>query len=279
VSRSPVAVVIPAYQAGPFIEETIESVLAQHPPVSEIVVVDDGSTDDTAERVARYGHDVRYVRQDNRGVSAARNHGLRETAAEFVCFLDADDWLYPDNFRLKMEALWDTPQAALAHGLVEVTGPELEPTGEVLTGADGDVLDDLLGLIPPALPCPSNVLVRRAVLDEVGGFDEQLGTAADFDMWLRIAAKYPVVRVDEVLAKYRRHEGAMFSNLEAQVKDMAHIFAKHRKALGRRASWRTLLWRFNRSIAGAYHHRGQNLLAARYVLRGMGGVVRARLGW
>lgn len=264
-----VSVVIPAYNASRFLRETLDSVLAQtHDPV-EILLVDDGSTDATPEIAKEYEGSVRYIRQDNKGVSAARNRGLAEAGGAYICFLDADDWIYPDNLRLKVEALEDDPAPALALGWVEVTDEKLEPTGSVLKGSTGQVLSDLLRLIPPAIPCPSNALIRTRIVDELGGFDEGLSTSADYDLWLRIASRHSVVRVDQVLVKYRRHESAMFRNIEAQIHDMQRIFAKHEGALGAHVEWRILKWRFYRSVAGGFHHEHRPLRTLRYLLKGL----------
>lgn len=264
-----VSVVIPAYNAAAFLRETIDSVLAQSYAPVEIVVVDDGSTDGTPQVAASFGDAIHYVRQANRGVSSARNRGLQESTGVYLCFLDADDWLYPEDLERKVELLENNPELALAHALVEVTGPALDPTGEIMRGAEGHVLDDLLELIPPAIPCPSNVLIRRSVLADVGVFDEELGTSADYDLWLRIAREHPVGRVDHVSVKYRRHEGAMFTDVEAQLQDMGRIFRKHRARLGSRPAWRTLQWRFYRSVAGEYRRRGRWLAAMMFIVRGL----------
>ncbi len=262
-----VSVVIPAYNAAPFLRETIESVLAQTYEPVEIVLVDDGSTDGTPDVAASFADAILYVRQANAGVSSARNRGLEEASGVYLCFLDADDWLYPQDLARKVELLEARPELALAHGLVEVTGPALEPSGEVLRGAEGEVLDALLNLIPPAIPCPSNVLIRRSVLADVGVFDEELSTSADYDLWLRVACEFPVGRVDEPSVKYRRHEGAMFTDVEAQRRDMERIFRKHRQRLGTKPAWRTLRWRFYRSVAGEYRRRGRWLAAVAFAGR------------
>jgi glycosyltransferase involved in cell wall biosynthesis len=269
VGLSSVSVVIPAFNAAEFIEDTVKSVLSQSQGDVEILVVDDGSTDETPGIVRSFGSAIRYLRQENAGVSAARNHGLQESTGTFICFLDADDWLYPEDLERKIEVLKSNPKLALVHSWVEVTDRNLKPTGTVMKGAKGNILGDLLRLIPPAVPGPSSGLMRRAVVEELGGFDEELGTSADFDLWLRIAMVHPVGRVDQVSVKYRRHEGAMFGNLEAQLRDMERVFRKHRSRLQGEPDWKTLQWRFYRSIAGEYAHRGSRLKAVRYVLKGL----------
>lgn len=264
-----VSVVIPAFNAAPFLKEAVESVLAQSYTPVEILVVDDGSTDATPEIARSFGEVVRLISQQNQGVAAARNHGLRESSGTYVCFVDADDWLYPEDLERKVALMEADPELALVHALVEVTGPDLKPTGEVLRGEDGYVLDRLLELIPPAIPGVTATLIRRSVLDEIGGFDESLGTSADYDLWLRIAEGRRVGRVDYPTVKYRKHEASMFANVEAQLTDMGRIFRKHRGRHGARPGWRILKWRFFRSVAGEYAHRGKWLRAIRYTLQGL----------
>ncbi len=252
-----VSIIIPAFNAANFLPETLDSVLNQTLKADEIFLVDDGSTDGTPDIARSYRAHVQYLHQENQGVAAARNRGLARATGEFVCFLDADDWFYPDNLRLKVHFLARNPEVGLVHGLVDVTDAELESTGEILTGATGEIITDLLRFSPPAIPCPSNALMRRDLVEDVGGFDESLGTSADFDLWLKIAQRTIVGRVDEVVIKYRRHEGAMFHNLGAQLRDMGHIFEKHEAELGNTHEWRMLQWRFYRSVAGAYRLQGK----------------------
>jgi len=264
-----VSVIIPAYNAAEFLPGTLDSVLNQSLKARDVILVDDGSTDGTPKIAESYAGAVTYLRQENRGVAAARNRGLEQVTGDYVCFLDADDYFYPENLRLKVQLLEEDPGVGLVHGWVEVTDANLRPTGTVLKGARGEILSDLLRLIPPAIPCPSNALIRRAVVEEVGGFDEALGTSADFDLWLRIAQRVRVGRVDEVVVKYRRHEGAMFHDLEAQLRDMEFIFRKHRVTLGRHPDWKLLRWRFYRSVAGGYRQQGRLLKGIPPFLKGI----------
>ncbi|MFC1575198.1 glycosyltransferase [Gemmatimonadota bacterium] len=265
-----VSIVIPAYNAAAFLRETLDSVFQQTYDSIEVVLVDDGSTDSTAEVVREYGSGaVRYLSQENQGVSVARNRGLKEVRGEYVCFLDADDWLFPENIRLKVDLLERNPDLALASSWVSVTDPELKPTGLVLKGGEGRILGDLLDYIPPAIPCPSNALIRTEIVREVGGFDERLSTAADFDLWLRLAARHEIGRVDEVLVKYRRHGSAMFNDIEAQVRDMEWILEKHSEELSAHDGWRVLQWRFYRSVAGGFFRERKPGQGLRYLLKGL----------
>lgn len=263
-----VTVVIPAWNAEDFLNETISSVLDQTQQDVETIIVDDGSTDGTSKVASRFASRMLLIRQPNQGVSAARNRGLAEARGRYVCFLDADDWLYPECLERKVALLDSEIELGIAISWIQVTGPDLQPTGTVLKGSEGYILRDLLNYIPPPIPCPSNALIRKEILNDMGGFDEDLGTGADFDMWLRIARQHRVGRVKAALVKYRRHESAMFHNVEAQVHDMEKILKKHRGDLGKLKEWKVLKWRFYRSVAGEYLRRGQYWKVLRPLLKG-----------
>ena len=269
-----ITVVIPAYNAADFIAETVESVLAQTVPV-EIIVVDDGSKDETAAVVEGLGSGVRLIRQPNGGVSSARNHGLREASGEYICFFDADDWMAPTNLERKIHFLDENPDFVLAHALVEVTDEALNPTGEIMSGVHGESGAALVRLIPPAIPLPSNVVTRRAAVEALGGFDEELSTSADFDMWLRLSAEGKAGRIDEPLVLYRRHPGAMFTNLELQLHDMGIVLRKYRGGSDALAKldWRGLARRFHLTVLKARIRRGQWVAAIPQALRFLRAVV------
>lgn len=202
-----VSVVIPCYNHAHYLGHAIESVLAQTHRHFEIVVVDDGSTDGTAEVAARYA-EVRVVRQCNAGLSTARNAGLAASRGEYVVFLDADDRLLPDALQAGLNSLFLHPEAAFVSGHFRYIN------------ADGSLRKQ-----QPQLPLESppyegmlrgnyitmhaTVMYRRAIFDEVGGFDPALRSCEDYDLYLRITRGHPVARHDEVVAEYRRHNDSM----------------------------------------------------------------------
>jgi GT2 family glycosyltransferase len=203
-----VAVVIPLYNLDAFVAEAIESALAQTLPASavEIIVVDDGSTDGGSKIARRYDR-IRYVRQDNRGLSAARNVGLAMTSAPFVQLLDADDRLTPDKLERQLAAFDGHPEV----GIVYTGWRHIDDGGAPLpqhgwSRHAGDVVDALLlgNILPPVAP-----LVRREAIDQAGGFDESLTSLEDWDLWLRISLLgYRWAHVDAALCDYRvRLEG------------------------------------------------------------------------
>ncbi len=205
-----VSVVIAARNQAAWLGEAIASVCAQTFADWELVVVDDGSTDATRDVVMRHGGDrrVRYVHQAHAERSAARNRGIAETSAPLVAFLDADDCWLPEKLAKQVAALAAEPAAGLCYTparFVDATGQSL-PIRKPPRTIAGDVFPRLMRGNVIIL---ASVVVRRRCLDEVGGFDATLPTygCEDWDLWLRIARRWPVAVVDEELTLYRRHAG------------------------------------------------------------------------
>jgi glycosyltransferase involved in cell wall biosynthesis len=213
VAEPRVAVVVPLYNLRDFVGEALESAVAQTlpPEAVEIVVVDDGSTDGGGDVVQRYGSRVRYVRQENHGLSAARNVGLAETCAPFVQLLDADDRLAPDKLARQLAAFQTRPEVGIVYAgwhHVDERGAPLPQRG--WSRQSGDVVDALLlgNLLPPVAP-----LVRRAAIERAGGFDEGLTSLEDWDLWLRISLLgYKWAYVDAALSDYRVRGDGMHGN-------------------------------------------------------------------
>ena len=182
-----VSVVIPSYNSGRFLGEAIESVLAQTYPHYTIVVVDDGSADDTPDITKRYP-EVRYLYQDHLGVSAARNTGLDASDGAFVVFLDADDRLLPRHFERSLQAFRERPDAALVCGAYRTFGLETEYCHHCEPRPDhyGSLLRSQF--IGP----PLHVMFRRDIVDRIGRFCANLRSCEDFDLFLRIARRYPL---------------------------------------------------------------------------------------
>jgi hypothetical protein len=208
-----VSVIIPLYNLRAFVAEAIESVRAQTLPAAdvELVVVDDGSTDDGAAIVARYAPSVRYLRQENRGLSAARNAGIRATQAPVLTFLDADDRILPEKLGMQLDVLAASPGIGAVYtgyGYIDAAGAPLPERGS--PRQEGDLLPALLlgNLVPPHA-----VMVRRALVEHAGGFDETLTSVEDWDLWLRISRHgCRWACVDRPLAEYRVRPDAMHQN-------------------------------------------------------------------
>jgi len=210
-----VSAIIIVYNGAPFVGTAIESVLAQTERDLELVVVDDGSTDETAQVVARYtDHRVRYLHQENSGPSAARNNGIRETTGEWVAFLDCDDRWLPRKLELQLARAAERPDAGLVYGSV-VMGNERGMMQCTLPAViEGEVLEPLL-FGNKVTGSASSAMVRRDVLDRVGMFDERMHYAEDWDLWLRVASAYPFAKVDEPIAYLLQRLGSHGSSADA----------------------------------------------------------------
>ena len=205
-----VSVVIPCHNQARFLGEAIESALAQSYPHLEVVVVDDGSTDNTQEVAARYPG-VRCVRQENRGLAGARNAGIRRTNGSHLVFLDADDRLLPGALGAGLRALEGHPECAFAAGRCRFVAFDGSP---LPTPAQPSVREDhyLALLSYNHIWITATVVFRRAALEAVGVFDGSVGPSADYDLYLRIARDHPVRCHDGVVAEYRRHGTNMTRN-------------------------------------------------------------------
>lgn len=205
-----VSVIIPTYNRRELVQRAIGTVLAQTREVQEIVVIDDGSTDGTGDALAQaFGDRILYVRQVNRGVSAARNQGLRIARGRFLALLDSDDEWLPEKTQRQVEWLQDRPE----FGMVLCDVIRTDSTGKPVDRfrrreqmpIDGDVLRWVL--LNPAL-APASAMMRREVYESVGGFDESLPTGEDLDFHLRVAARWPIGVVDVALVHAMRgHDG------------------------------------------------------------------------
>jgi glycosyltransferase involved in cell wall biosynthesis len=270
-----VSAVIPTYNYGRFVAEAVDSVLAQGYRDREVIVVDDGSTDDTRQRLAPYLDRIRYIYQDNRGLSAARNAGIGAARGEYVALLDSDDVWHPRKLELQMRYLAEHPDVGLlaaAHvmdrsaGWAAVDGPP----------ADAAVPATLDELVMFARFAPSSVVIRKDCFDAVGLFDTALRSAEDRDMWIRIADRFPVVKLDLPLIFYRVH-GASMSNAAARMEE--NELKVLRKAF---TGIRSLRWRLGfrlKTFSYAAYNAAYMYGAARRWLPALGRVLRSFLLW
>lgn len=220
-----VSVVIPNYNYARFLGQAIDSVLAQTYPSVEIVVVDDGSKDESAHVLRQYEGRVRPILQVNQGVSAARNNGIAASRGEAIAFLDSDDVWDPRKIELQVRKLED-PAVGLVHSGIEYVDSNGRSLAVDLAGAEGKILRRHALFRVPTVRSGSTALVRRSCLDKVGLFDVSLSTSADWDMWRRIGAVSEVRMIPLPLVKYRLHDGAMHRNLAVFERDMLHAFER-----------------------------------------------------
>jgi hypothetical protein len=201
-----VTVVIPCFGQAHFLAEAIESVIAQTHSRTTVLVVDDGSHDNTSAVAAGYPGVV-CLRQENAGLAAARNAGLARVTTEFVLFLDADDRLLPEAVATGLAELRAAPEAVMAAGAWRLIGEVGEPLPAELPQPPREAYPALLESC--FISTPAAVLYRRELFEEIGGFDPAVSASADYDVYLRAAARHPVRLHGEVVAEYRRHGANM----------------------------------------------------------------------
>lgn len=215
-----ISVIVPCFNAAPFISATLRSVLSQQSVELEVIVIDDGSTDGSADLVARSFPAVKLLRQENQGVAAARNFGLRHARHDWVAFVDADDVWLPGKLAAQCAILSLQGEARMSYTAWQVwTSDAPNPDAVWLAdlrqragdtprwiGATGWIYPELL------LDCvvwTSTVLVQRSLMRELGGFDPELRLGEDYDLWLRASRVTQILRVPAPYALYRMHPSSL----------------------------------------------------------------------
>ncbi len=189
--------VIPTYNRLPQVKDAIESVLSQTYRDFEFWVVDDGSTDGTGEALRAFGNKIKYISQDNRGASAARNLGARVSRGKYLAFLDSDDLWEPEKLEIQVKCMEENPQFPLCY-TDEIwirKGIRVNPKKRHAKYS-GWIFEKCL---PLCIISPSSALMKRALFVEIGGFDETLPVCEDYDFWLRVTCRYPVLFIDKKL--------------------------------------------------------------------------------
>lgn len=209
MNRHPiVSVIIPTYNRAQMLRQAVESVLEQDYPCTEILVIDDGSVDDTPMVLADYEDRIRFFRQENTGVSAARNLGIRASRGELIAFLDSDDYWLPEKLTTQVDWFLRHPEAMICQ-TEEIwirNGRRVNPRQKHRKRA-GDIFIASLSL---CLVSPSAVMLRRNLLDETGLFDPELPACEDYDLWLRVSSRYQVGLIEKpLLIRRAGHPGQL----------------------------------------------------------------------
>ena len=215
-----VSVLIPSYNTARYIREAIDSVLAQDYPNKEVIVIDDGSTDETIDILGEYGSVIKVLQQQNQGAAVARNRGIEAAQGDYIAFLDSDDVWLPGKLSTQIAYLEAHPDIGLIYSrwkawkpdeqgqfvLPEIPGmphsrtddaqPELKPEGS------GWLYNRLLF---SSLLHTITVVARRSLIEQVGGFDPDLKRGQDYDYWIRASRHTPIHQLDQVMALYRLH--------------------------------------------------------------------------
>ncbi|RMG43733.1 MAG: glycosyltransferase [Acidobacteria bacterium] len=211
-----VSVVIPTYNRARFAVRAVESVLEQTRPPDETIVIDDGSTDGTADALAPLRGRIRYVRRENAGQAAARNHGARIARGRWLAFLDSDDWWEPQRLERLMAYAARRREASAWTTAARVCTWEGKKTSRVIANAGPGELIDTLDVLTRDKGSINgcSILVERDLFFELGGFDESLRSAEDVDLWLRLTRRAgPIAMLPEPLLCYRHHPGNISRNV------------------------------------------------------------------
>lgn len=221
-----VSIIVPIYNGASTIRETLDSVLQQSIKAFELIVIDDGSTDNTLEVVAGF-EDPRLsvFSYPNAGVAATRNRGVTHASAEYISFIDADDLWTPDKLARQLDVLESSPNAAIAYSwtdYIDQTGRFIAHDQQVTFS--GNVYGELLRR--DFLESASNVTIRRQAFLDVGGFDSSLSGAADWDFFLRLAKRYDFVVVPYIGVLYRISDSSMSANLSMQEQECIAVLER-----------------------------------------------------
>ena len=223
-----VSVVIPAYNYGRYLRDAIDSVLAQTYADLEVIVVDDGSTDDTAQVAHAYTDPrVRYVFQTNAGLSAARNTGIGEARAPFIALLDADDMWLPEMLATTMARFASLPEEV---GAIGCASHRVDASGVPLGGKafthGGDRWFSAGDIVLQSRFMPSTVVARRTAYAACGGFDTTLRSSEDRDMWIRIGSRFKIYHCGTPLVLIRKHPTNMSKHADRMRLNMRRVIAK-----------------------------------------------------
>nr|WP_290223443.1 glycosyltransferase [Trichocoleus desertorum] len=262
--------IIPAFNSEKTIRETIDSVLHQTLNDFEIIVINDGSQDSTLEVAASISDfRLKIFSYSNAGVSASRNRGLTHASSDYIAFLDADDLWTPDKLEAQLQVLQGNPGAGVAYSWtdwIDESGRFLRPGGHIT--ANGNVHTQLL--LRDFVESGSNPLIRKHALIEVGGFNEALSAAADWDMWLRLATRYEFLAIPSSQVLYRVSPESMSANvwkmeaesiqvIERAFNQVPESLSLKRQVLGQRYQYLTL-----KALEGSLD-RYRGITAARFL--------------
>lgn len=231
-----VSVIIPVFNSSRFLAKAIESVLAQTYQNFEIILVDDGSTDNSKEIIlsflTKFPDKVSYLYQQNKGIAGARNTGLKNSSGVYIALLDADDRWLPTRLEESVIVLQNQPDIGLVHSdivIIDENDTIIESPTRETRYLSGSIFEHLF--LRKANISAVSVLFRRSCIVDVELFDEDPRCMGcdDRDLWLRISEKYHIVYIDKILSQYRIHSSNYSNNLEKMVSARYYIVSKYRK--------------------------------------------------
>lgn len=237
-----ISVIIPAYNAEKFVLDAIHSVLQQDFQPLEILLIDDGSTDDTVALVKREAPQVKIIQQANAGVAAARNTGLRHATGDYICFLDADDGWFPGKLEAQVDYLRLHPEVSVVYHKWHVWKPDengiFNPPQRAENPVPGEIDPALSGWIYPRLllDCvvhTSTVMMRREIARDIGFFDTALDTGEDYDFWLRVSRKFQIHKLTGTYSFYRVASGSLTTGAPKSQNNEYNVIKRALKQWGR----------------------------------------------
>mgnify|MGYP000084725701 CR=1 FL=1 len=252
-----ISVVIPTFNRGNFIRDTIKSVQNQTCKVDEIIVIDDGSTDNTKQLIKDL--DIRYIYQNNQGVSSARNTGIRESKNDWIAFLDSDDIWEKNKIEKHITFHMQNKDILLSHTdelwvrngkIINQKKHQQKPSGFCF-------LDN----IPSCKIGPSTVLIHKKIFNDLGYFDEKLAVCEDYDLWLRVSKKYEIGYIDEkLIIKQAGHDNQLSFTTFAIDTYRITALEKHLESIYEKEIKEEIIKKCNLILKGAYKHNNEQLV-------------------
>lgn len=256
-----VSVIIPCFNYESFVAGAVESALRQTLPPLEVIVVDDGSTDETVGRLRGFGSQIHLIRQSNNGVAAARNAGAAAASGKFLAFLDADDTWHPEKLERQMERFREASDVGLVYCGMEVADHAGRWVKDLLIGGEGWIAEAmLLSRHHRVIGAGSTAVVRRDAFDAIDGFDETMSATEDVDFCFRLARRFRVSFVREPLVRYRLHGSNLHGNVEAIERNMRRLYTQAFQEAdeGLRRLKRSCYGNMHLVLADAYLRAGRN---------------------
>lgn len=259
-----ISVVIPSYNRKEFLKRSLDSAINQTKKPLEIIVVDDGSTDGTEAMIKSDYDFVKFIKQKNKGVSAARNIGIKVSIGEWICFLDSDDEWKKDKLEKQINVMKSNPGYKFFHSneIWIKNGLRINQKKKHKKYG-GDIFDKCLDMCRIS---PSSVMIDKTVFDEVGNFNEDLVVCEDYELWLRICDKYRVFFIDEpLIIKYGGHQGQLSYSIESienhRIKALEYLILENLNRKNKRHAIQMLLSKLNIYLKGLVKRRKNDEIA------------------
>ncbi len=248
-----VSVIVPAYNKAELTVKTVESILSQDYQNIEIIVVNDGSTDDTEKKLQVFRDRIKYHKKDNGGACSARNFGISVAEGEYIALIDCDDVYYPNKISKSVQLLDSHPEFGFMH-----TAAKLIDDSDNIVGYHSYPNSQVKGQISHRLVLDNfinnpTVVIRKECFDKVGLFDESIFMPADWDMWIRLSEEFKAGYIDEPLSAYRITSNYTITHLELNLKEELYVLNKAFER-GKIKSTKNLL---KKSYAQMYYRMGK----------------------